>query len=179
MVTDTNQIDEQVRADMRRRDRRLLSGLIDVGLIPSLVVGWTDTAAAPDLSRGLTIVVLAIVYVLLETTTGRSPGKYLVDLVVTGTDGGRVSFRSAAVRRLWMVVWALGYAVGNGLGEVGAFVVVISIIWTMARGDDLRGWHDDLADTMVVPAPTAASWPAKAAVIVVIALLTLALNLAA
>lgn len=174
----SDRIDAEVSAAMRHRDRRFFAAVVDLGILPNVAVGWTYGLDDESLLRGASIAVLALLYVLLETTTGRTPGKFLLDLMTTGTDGNRVTVRGALIRRMsWMAPWAIGYAVGNGIGEVIGFAIIISVVWTTGRDPQFRGWHDHAADTVVVAAPERASPPAKGAAVLGIVLTAVAASL--
>jgi len=76
-----------------------------------------------------------IYFTYFHGSTGRTPGKRLLDLQVVSVDGGKISFGVAFLR-------SVGYLVSS-------IVFCLGYIWI---GFDKRkqGWHDKIAGTIVI-----------------------------
>lgn len=150
----------QLPASMGARlGARLLDGLI-VGVPASVlffVVTLGAVAAAPNSDEPpawfyvvlvllflLTIVAAALYEILLTARTGSTLGKRVVGIRVTRSDGSPVSTGAAAKR------WAVYYLPNLVplLGSIWALLVAISPFFDSPRR---QGWHNKVADTVVVP----------------------------
>ena len=101
-----------------------------------LLFGW-DTVPLGVLS-GIGVVVHTLISfgydIAFWTLAGQTPGKQLVGVRVVRTDGRRIEFGRAVVRRLGYILSSLLY---------------LGFLWILF--DNRRqGWHDKLADTIVV-----------------------------
>jgi uncharacterized RDD family membrane protein YckC len=78
---------------------------------------------------------------------GTTPGKHLLGLKAVGNEMQPLTFRSALLRRTWLLPQLLPLA-GAGL-LLGPAVVIVTLA-TITSGGNSRGWHDHLAGTSVV-----------------------------
>ena len=133
------------------RDRRWWADVIDVWAVPSLVTAVGFVLGGDRVLPGLVAaLVLVVGLVGAETVTGRTPGKAALGLEVRRVDGRPASLRDVATRRVWMLVYLVLPVIGHGLSSGVAFVVLLSVLWTISRDPEGRGWHDRLAGTVVV-----------------------------
>ncbi|HYN87368.1 MAG TPA: RDD family protein [Ardenticatenaceae bacterium] len=95
-------------------------------------VGFTTAQA---LSTLLGILIGVSYYVFFWTRSGQTPGKMIMDVKVVRTDGTRLSVGQAFLRYI-------GYIV-SGL------VLALGFLW-IAFDRQRQGWHDKIADTVVV-----------------------------
>jgi uncharacterized RDD family membrane protein YckC len=128
------------------------------GLYDLLVVGWAIgmlavplREVAPLLSDG-SFFWLWTVLVLVEGTTGASPGKHVTGLRIERLDGGRVGLATAVRRRPWGWLLPLQFvgAMPNAIATAAALGTLLVMLVSIERSDDRRGFHDRLAGTVVV-----------------------------
>jgi uncharacterized RDD family membrane protein YckC len=128
------------------------------GLYDVLVLGWAVGslavpvgAVAPVLAEG-SLFWLWLLTVVVEGTTGASPGKHVTGLEVRRLDGDAVGLVTAARRRPWGWLLPLQFVgpVPNALATTVALATVLAMLVSVERSDDRRGFHDRWAATVVV-----------------------------
>jgi uncharacterized RDD family membrane protein YckC len=92
----------------------------------------------------LGFVLNALYFVIFWAATGQSPGKMVVGIKIVRTDGSRVSWTQSILRYIGYIVSALALSLGYA--------------W-IAFDSRRQGWHDKMADTVVVP--TGALFPSS------------------
>ena len=92
------------------------------------------------------LAVLAVLFVGLALTTGRSPGKFVTKLHLIGADGQRASVSAILIR--YLVVFGFKAILGVFLGQI-AWVIAIFGVSSSARSPQRQGWHDRIAKTYV------------------------------
>ncbi len=129
---------------------RLLAYTIDlIIVVVSLIgIGWVMRTAAEIFQMDFIIVsvfwiavagvlsflFMAVYYVFFWSLTGQTPGKMIFGVRVVSVDGGRVSIWQS-IRRF------VGYLI--------SFILYLGYLWILV--DDRRqGWHDKIANTLVV-----------------------------
>lgn len=132
--------------------RRFVAYLIDsvilgiLGALLGFVLGLTVAFAVgpnPEAERLLVasntvigLLISAVYYVTFWTTAdGQTPGKMLMDIKVIGTDGSPVGLTRAMLR-------FFGYILSSAVLSLGFALI--------AFDRRRRGWHDRIADTIVV-----------------------------
>ncbi|WP_135854173.1 RDD family protein [Halorussus salinus] len=135
--------------------RRIVAAIVDLGgaavasvvgglafgVVGAVVVGGAGFLAVGDSAITASVVVGLVVapplyYLVFEATLGRTPGKWLLGLVVVAGDGSPVSRRAVLVRNLLrpldlLVCYALGFVVmlatdrAQRLGDAAADTVVV------------------------------------------------------
>lgn len=135
--------------------RRIVAAIVDLvgaavasvvgglafGIVGAVVVGGADVLAVGDSAITASVVVGLVAspplyYLVFEATLGRTPGKWLLGLVVVAGDGSPVSRRAALVRNLLrpldlLVFYALGFVSmlatdrAQRLGDAAADTVVV------------------------------------------------------
>jgi uncharacterized RDD family membrane protein YckC len=82
----------------------------------------------------LSFLFMGVYYVFFWSLTGQTPGKMIFGVRVVSVDGGRVSIWQS-IRRF------VGYLI--------SFILYLGYLWILV--DDRRqGWHDKIANTLVV-----------------------------
>ena len=123
--------DLPVRFFARALDTVILATIdIGLGLVTGFGFGWLLAGAA---------IVLAY-FVLFDTLTGATPGKFVLGLRVTGPDGEHPSFKQALMREAFTAVGAIPF--------VGPLLALAAWVWIAVtiRSSVLRqGKHDLLA----------------------------------
>jgi len=129
---------------------RLMAYTIDlVIVVVSLVgIGWVMRTAASIFQMDFIIVsafwiavagllsflFIGIYYIFFWSLVGQTPGKMILGIRVISVDGGPVSFWQS-IRRF------VGYLI--------SFILYLGYLWILV--DDRRqGWHDKIANTLVV-----------------------------
>lgn len=128
------------------------------GLYDVLVLGWAVGSLAVPLGQFAPLLAegslfwLWLLTVVVEGTSGASPGKHVTGLVVHRLDGGRVGIVTAARRRPWGWLLPLQFAgpVPNAVVTAIALATVLWMLVSIERSADGRGFHDRLAGTAVV-----------------------------
>lgn len=165
--------DERDRGTTRARrgaalyDVVVLAWAVGVVAVPAGVVApWFADAS---------LLVLWLLIVVVEGTTGSSPGKHVTGLHVERQDGGRADLLTAVRRRPWgwLLPLQLVGPVPRAVATATALVVLVAMLVSVERSRDGRGFHDRLAGTTVV----AGRFDRRARLVVV--LLTAAAALAA
>lgn len=131
---------------------RLLDVLL-VGIPASIVLVVTGLAAGG--LTGMSGYVPSLVYsllwfgyfVLMESQTGATVGKKLLNLRVVTADGRFPSLEAAAKRNVWMLLGLIPL-----IGGLLSLAALIAIIVTVSNDPDNRGKHDEFAGTGVVRA---------------------------
>ncbi len=145
----------------------LLGCLVSLALAPLV-------SAVPDVGRTLQFVGYLLVCVVLTGWFGRDLGQLLVKLQVVDEHGEPPGLRRATVRVLvaygpvivlTVMSWAL-YLAGVRAGDEPAWTVLALLSWlayvgwpiallvSIAQDDEHQGWHDRVAGTWVVGAPS-------------------------
>lgn len=136
---------------------RLLGRIIDAFVvgIPMVIL----FAIIPGLSVGgivytiLTTLVGFGYFVYLESSTGATVGKKLLNMRVVASNGQPLSMEASARRNWWLLIGVLsGIPVLGFLASLASLGVVIYIAVTISGDANNRGWHDQMADAGVVPA---------------------------
>ena len=113
---------------------RVVAALVD-GFIISIITGVLSRFGGPGL--GLSFVIsLAYTWYFLTHRNGQTPGKSLMNIRVVKKDGTPIDDATAIVRYI-------GYYV--------SCIIVIGILWAF-WDDKKQGWHDKVANTLVVKA---------------------------
>ena len=113
---------------------RVVAALVD-GFIISIITGVLSRFGGPGL--GLSFVIsLAYTWYFLTRQNGQTPGKSLMKIRVVKKDGTPIDDATAIVRYI-------GYYV--------SCIIVIGILWAF-WDDKKQGWHDKVANTLVVKA---------------------------
>ena len=113
---------------------RVVAALVD-GFIISIITGVLSRFGGPGL--GLSFVIsLAYTWYFLTRQNGQTPGKSLMNIRVVKKDGTPIDDATAIVRYI-------GYYV--------SCIIVIGILWAF-WDDKKQGWHDKVANTLVVKA---------------------------
>lgn len=98
------------------------------------------------------LLLLWLLLVLVEGTTGASPGKHIAGVAVIDDDGRRPALLQAAVRRPWG--WLLPLQLLGQpwiqLTTTAALLTMLVMLVTIERSPDRRGFHDRWAGTHVV-----------------------------
>jgi uncharacterized RDD family membrane protein YckC len=87
----------------------------------------------------LGFVINALYFVIFWAATGQSPGKMVVGIKIVRTNGSRVNWTHAILRYIGYIVSGLALSLGYA--------------W-IAFDARRQGWHDKMADTVVVPTTT-------------------------
>ncbi len=135
--------------------RRLLARLLDALLVylpaslllailglpaPTIGLGGLDVWARSAVTAAAWLGYFA----LLESGTGTTVGKRLMQLQVVTADGERPSLRAAVTRNAWILFGLIPL-----IGGVAQLVAVVVIAVTIAANAHHRGKHDELAGTAV------------------------------
>lgn len=138
----------------RRAAARLLDEVI-VGVV--LGVTLFATGSFESIAARITPPLVTLAYfVLFEGRFAMTPGKFLFGFQVVSTEGRQVDFRQAFARNWWIGLSLVPYAVPHRLVEdsaVGLFLVIgvsIYIAVTISASESNQGFHDRMADTLVV-----------------------------
>lgn len=107
---------------------------ISLEALPSGALALLQLAIVGLAGLAVLLFILAY-YVLFWILVGATPGKYIVGLKVIRTGGQRISFVRAIIRYL-------GY-------WISALPLFLGFLWILVS-DRRQGWHDKLADTIVV-----------------------------
>jgi len=97
-----------------------------------------EQARSPT-ALAVAIVVYAIYSIACWTLMGQTPGKALMGIRVVRTHGQPLSIGRSILR--YLAYW------------VSALPLFLGFLWVLVD-DDRRGWHDKIADTHVIYAPT-------------------------
>lgn len=132
--------------------RRFIASVLDEVLL--LGVGWV-LAAMVALGDVAAIVFSAMYFIVPTTIAGVTPGKRLLELEVRDVDTGQPpGWSRSALRWSALGTWIgaftlsgiLSYEVAVGLMMLVTFLLSVSVL----VGRQRRGWHDRLANTIVV-----------------------------
>lgn len=129
----------------KRFAARVVDGLIvgiPLGLL--LIFGMGLDASGPTYSV-LTAVVNLAYFVFLESSQGGTLGKRLLGLSVAATGGGHVSVEQAFKRNWWLLLGIVPV-----IGPLASLGVTIYIAATITSDDQNRGFHDKMADALVL-----------------------------
>lgn len=144
-----------VTTGKRVQERRFWADLIDVVVLPAVLgAGFSAMFDIPVGVFGLGGLLTMPLLVASEALRQRTPGKGLLDLQVELVAGDSVGWRSALLRRVWMAMYALHLIPGfsTEIAELVVFAAMASVVVSMHRHPEARGWHDRLAGTRVVRA---------------------------
>ena len=113
---------------------RVVAALVD-GFIISIITGVLSRFGGPGL--GLSFVIsLAYTWYFLTRQNGQTPGKSLMKIRVVKKDGTPIDDATAIVRYI-------GFHLSG--------IIVIGVLWAF-WDDKKQGWHDKVANTLVVKA---------------------------
>ncbi|HEY4331413.1 MAG TPA: RDD family protein [Ilumatobacteraceae bacterium] len=131
-------------------NRRAIAGMIDwFVLLVVPVVALTSGAA-----NWAVVAALAAYTIIAVAVLGRTLGKLVVGIKVIEANGRRAPGFAASALRWFVVSWSvvLGlFANSLPIGVVVAVFVVLACTYAPILWDDRgQGWHDRLADTVVV-----------------------------
>ena len=147
------------------RDRRFWAAIIDLWVLPLVLSVLLSVGSLVDWSlsqwelegRAIAWLLTFVVLVSSEAVFAQSPGKKLLGLRVIKLDASTPGWREALLRRSWLAPTL--FDVVPGFPEWVGFWLIVAIVITLLvsirRDPDNRGWHDRLAGTDVVPV---ASW---------------------
>lgn len=124
--------------------KRILGGIIDIVVIVIFVIIWSfifgtniagvqTVSGIPALAEFLVII---LYYIVLDATTGKTIGKYIVKTKVVNAQGGKISW---------------GQSIGRNLMRIidGLFVYLVALI-AIAASKDKQRLGDMVAKTYVV-----------------------------
>lgn len=123
---------------------KLLDGLI-VGIPLAIILGLLGIGNTYIATLVQTVVALGY-FVYLESTTGATIGKRLLNLKVVDSNGGVPSQEAAFKRNIYYLLQLIPTLIG-GLLSLGA---AIGIAVTIANDEHNRGFHDTFAGTGVM-----------------------------
>lgn len=140
--------------------RRIWAAAIDLWAVPLVGSVLVQLVTAPDpevwsaAARWTGAILFVVVPLGSEARTGRTLGKAArgLQVVAVGT-ADPASPRQAVLRRVWALPFLLQPLLPAVYG-VALLAVVATVVVTMIRDLDARGWPDRLAGTDVVPAGT-------------------------
>jgi len=113
---------------------RVVAALVD-GFIISLITGVLSRFGGAGF--GLSFVIsLAYTWYFLTRKDGQTPGKMLMHIRVVKKDGSAIDDATAIVRYI-------GYYI--------SCIIIIGVLWAF-WDDKKQGWHDKVANTLVVKA---------------------------
>lgn len=121
---------------------RLIDGIITA--IIGFVLGFIIPGDSIVLSSIIGAVVALAYFVALETSSGATPGKKVLNLQVVGANGGNPTVEESLKRNIW-----LGFQIVPILGGFLGLAAAIAIAVTISSNDDNRGIHDTFAGTSV------------------------------
>lgn len=129
--------------------KRFLARVIDA-LVVGIPLGIVLIVVADlDATRAAYAIITAIVnlgyFVLLESSQGATLGKRMLGMSVRA-DGGATPTTEQAFRRNWWLLLGLVPLIGG----LASLAVTIYIAITIASDERNRGWHDKLADAVVL-----------------------------
>lgn len=131
---------------------RLLDGLLV--FIPASIVLAIVGLPAPTMGLGglsawthslVTSLLWFGYYVALESGSGQTVGKRLVNIRVVGSQGGTPTVSEAATRNVWTL-----FGLVPIVGGLAQLVAVIVIAVTIGSSPQHRGKHDEFAGTTVM-----------------------------
>lgn len=136
---------------------RFLGRLIDafvVGIPMAILFMVIPGVGLGGLVYNLVVSVAGFAYfVYMESSTGATVGKKLLNMQVVDASGGLLSMEASARRNWWLLIGILGGIPFIGfLASLASLAVAIYIAVTISGDANNRGWHDKLADAGVVPA---------------------------
>jgi len=123
--------------------KRLAASIIDsviilaVNLLVTYLTSGSVLNESGDLLANIAGVVVAWLYsaVLESSVNQATPGKRLMRIKVTDTEGGRISFLQATGRHF-----------AKFISSIILFIGYLAMLWD----DKNQTWHDKMADTLVV-----------------------------
>lgn len=121
---------------------RLIDGIITA--IIGFVLGFVIPGDSIVVSSIIGAIVALGYFVALETSSGATPGKKILNLQVVGANGGNPTVEESLKRNIW-----LGFQVVPIVGGFLGLAAAIAIAVTIATNDDNRGIHDNFAGTSV------------------------------
>ena len=118
--------------------RRLGASIIEGGLVFVVIIIAAIIDAAAGSSPVLTLLALLgwVIFVLVLWARGQSPGKLILGMRVIDTAGEPAGFWKMALREV----------IGKFVSGIVFYLGYFWIIWDK----DQQGWHDKIADTVVV-----------------------------
>lgn len=128
----------------------VISAVIVFGLLftdmdggnPFATVGWSVGSFVASI---VTLAITYAYYVFLETTTGKTVGKMLLNLEVRSRNGGYPSVEQSFKRNFFFALSLIPF-----LGWLVQLAAIIYVAITINQKADNRGWHDEFGDTVVV-----------------------------
>jgi uncharacterized RDD family membrane protein YckC len=113
----------------------ILPGLRPGGMVYSVVAGVAGFAY----------------FVVLETSSGATFGKQILGMRVTDAAGATITTDASFRRNWWMLLSAAGgIPIIGWLASLAGLVIVIVIAVTISSDPRNQGFHDKMADTLVV-----------------------------
>ena len=123
---------------------RLLDGLI-VGIPVGILVALAGIMPTSFLGGLLVDAAHFGYFVWLEGTRGQTVGKKVLGMRVVRPDGRTADMESAVRRNWWLLLGIFGL-----IGSVVELAVVLGIMVTIASDTRGQGFHDRMADAIVV-----------------------------
>jgi uncharacterized RDD family membrane protein YckC len=114
--------------------QRFFAAMVD-GFLISIITGVLSRFGGPGLGFGF-VVSLAYTWYFLTRQNGQTPGKMLLHIRVVKKDGSALDDATAIIRYI-------GYYI--------SCIIVIGVLWAF-WDDKKQGWHDKVANTIVVKA---------------------------
>jgi uncharacterized RDD family membrane protein YckC len=131
---------------------RLTAALLDNAFLPFLAAGTVSLVRQDLTGVLLTALLAAVITVVPEARTGRTPGKVLAGLVVVRRDGEAMDLRTALARRPWPLLAGLGFVAPALLPVTAGLLVLVAASIGLSR--TRVGLHDRLTHTRVVTSAT-------------------------
>lgn len=129
----------------KRFGARIIDGLVvgvPLGILLIFGMGFDPSGVVYTV---LTSVINLAYFVLLESSQGGTLGKRLLGMTVTATTGGNLSTDAAFKRNWWLLL-----SVVPIIGPLASLGVTIYIAITISGDERNQGFHDKLADAVVL-----------------------------
>ena len=152
----TSQYDAYEKQVTALNTRRIVAAIIDLWLIPligAVAVQYSVAREATEWSPAALwtgAVLVALVPLAMEATTGRTIGKAVRRIKVVRADREPASVSQRALRRSWTLAFLVQPLLPGWYGIV-LLLLVAAVVATMLRDEETRGFPDTLAGTSVVP----------------------------
>jgi uncharacterized RDD family membrane protein YckC len=121
-------------AELAGLGERFVAALVD-GFIVSVITGVLSRFGGPGFGLSF-VITLAYTWYFLTRKNGQTPGKMLMHIRVIKKDGSQLDDATAIVRYIAYYI---------------SCIIVIGILWAF-WDDKKQGWHDKVANTLVVKA---------------------------
>ncbi|HEV7230430.1 MAG TPA: RDD family protein [Bacteroidia bacterium] len=103
------------------------------------IVVWGSEYTRSDHQLGRIVVgllVWSLYYGVMESSSGQATfGKKFLGLKVTDENGGRLTFKNAALRYIYVLFVIIPFCIG---------------VWVMYKDEKTQGWHDKMVGALVI-----------------------------